>query len=103
MRCKPCYLVIVQEGFLPGLILLVPSAQFSEGAVSLVLYCDCYGGEHPMRLCPYVELQREHVFIFVMMVERNTISLVLVVCPLDVGRDILAVYTGIEGTFLKCS
>ena len=56
-----------------------------------------------MRLCPYVELQREHVFIFVMMVERNTISLVLVVCPLDVGRDILAVYTGIEGTFLKCS
>ena len=43
------------------------------------------GGEHPMRLCPYIELQREHVFIFVMMVERNTISLVLVVCPLDVG------------------
>ena len=103
MRCKPCYLVIVQEGFLPGLILLVPSAQFSEGAVSLVLYCDCYGGEHPMRLCPYVELQREHVFVFVMMVKRNAIALLIVTYPLDVGIVILAVYTGIYGTFLQCS
>ena len=103
MRYKPCYLVIVQEGFLPGLILLVPSAQFSEGAVSLVLYCACHGGEHPMRLYLYVELQREHVFIFVMMVERNTISFVLVACPLDVGMCKLAVYTETEGTFLQCS
>ena len=56
-----------------------------------------------MRLYLYVELQREHVFIFVMMVERNTISLVLVACPLDVGMFILAVYTETEGTFLQCS
>ena len=56
-----------------------------------------------MRLCPYVELQREHVFVFVMMVKRNAIALLIVTYPLDVGIVILAVYTGIYGTFLQCS